>query len=202
VCKYSKVLVGAAFVLALVGLAGCSDFDEMKSQRLLQQAQSLIKEGNQDGGEDLLARLAERYPGTQAAAEARTYLLQQANVRGQKLRQEYQPLVDSYVQVLDGFRTLFGRYPATVDELDGGGYIFDTDYFVEITPAGFELYLCLTGDEQGYRLWGFKQNAMLGFSVSGGVALQLAKPEHLLIQIKEFETLGKKGPLTLLRRKL
>ncbi|TLM67130.1 MAG: hypothetical protein FDZ69_05190 [Deltaproteobacteria bacterium] len=196
-----KVLAGTAIVLALGALAGCSDFDEMKSRRLQQQAQSLIKEGNQAAGEELLARLAERYPDSQAAAEARTYLLQQANLRGQKLRQEYAPLVDSYTQVLDGFRALFGRYPATVAELDSGGYIFDSDYLVEITPPGFELYLCLTGDAQGFRLWGVRKDAMLGFSVSGGLPLELVKPEHLLIQLEGFETLDKKGPLTLLRRK-
>ena len=193
-----KVLTGLAMLALLTCLAGCSDFDEIKSRGMLTRAQTFIKEGDQARGEELLVRLAERYPNTQAGEEARTHLQQQANLRGQKLRQEYLPLIESYAQVFDGFKALFGRYPATLAELDSGGYIFDTDYLVEITPPGFELYLCLTGDQQGYRLWGCKKDAALGFTVSGNESMQLVRFEQLQLQMQAYPTLGRKGPLVLL----
>lgn len=152
-------------LLLLVG--GCSDFDEMKSQKLFNQAQRQFAEGGELEAEAILEQLVKQYPRTQMAPRAQRQLDQIRRRREMRERAEFARVLDSYRQVLNGYRSVYSEYPANIAELDASGYFFDTGYLEEITEEGFQVYLWLTGDEQGFRVWCLRAEKPRGYAVDG-----------------------------------
>jgi hypothetical protein len=197
---------GWALALLLVtGLAllnGCSDFDEMKSQRLLLNAQHLFTAGDETQGEELLARLLATYPQTRAAEQARREL-EQLQQQRERERQVYAPILDSYRNVFSAYRSVFGRYPLSARQLDREDFIFDTSYLAEITPEGFRAYLHFAGAELGFRVWCLQEGAPRGYVADGGgnrmQAVTRARIEAELAA--DFLPVQQLGNLTILDRK-
>jgi len=191
------MLLSLGFLL----LGGCSDFDEMKSQRLWLNAQHLLHEGNEAGAEELLATLVARYPETRAADQA-LVLLAQFKTQRERERQAYATILDSYRNVFSAYRAVYGRYPRSVQELDRKDFLFDAAYLAEITPAGYRAYLLFAGEEQGFRVWCLGEGSARGFLANGrDHHLQPMARDQIEVELAAFLPLQQIGSLTILGRK-
>lgn len=157
--------ISVVLVVFVLLLSGCSDFDEMKSKRLLSQAETMMQQGNQLQSEQILADLVARYPGTQSGAVAVKQLDRIQERRELREREEFAKVLDSYQQVLNGYHTLYAGYPRSISALDQSDYFFDSAYLEGITPDGYQVYLLLKGDGSGYRLWCVSQAKARGYAV-------------------------------------
>ena len=156
------LVVFTAFALLL---SGCSDFDEMKSSKLLSQAETLMEQGDELQAEQVLADLVAKYPETQAGEKAGKQLFKIQKQRELRERAEFTKVLESYQQVLDGYRVLYAAYPSSVPELDKSDYFFDSTYLESITPVGYQVYLWLKADGSGYRAWCVSEGKSLGYAV-------------------------------------
>lgn len=191
-------------LLGLSGLlGGCSDFDEMKSQRLLLNAQHQFTAGDEAQGEELLTRLLAAYPQTRAAVQARQELEQLRTRRELAERQRYAPILDSYLNVFSAYRSVYRRYPLSTAELDREDFPFDTNYLAEITPPGYRAYLHFTGGGDGFRLWCLEEGAARGYLADGrgNRPLAVARAELEAEIAAYFLPLQQFGNLTILGRK-
>ena len=150
--------------LALV-FGGCSDFDEMKGQRLLKQAETLLEKGDEVTAEVALSDLVAQYPTTQAGLKGRKQLQYIQFVREKREKMEFSNVLDSYEQVLDGYRSMYSEYPRSINSLDDGDYFFDLAYLEESTPENYQVYLFLKEDGSGYRLWCVRAELERGYAV-------------------------------------
>ena len=145
--------VWVVMVACTLLLSGCSDFDEMKSKRLLTQAEDLMQQGNELQAEQAFADLLAQYPGTQSGAVASKYLSRIQKQRELRERQAFAKVLDSYQQVLNGYHALYAEYPRSLSALNESGYFFDSAYLEELTPENYQVYLWLKSDGSSYRLW-------------------------------------------------
>lgn len=151
-------------VLAIV-LAGCSDFDEIKSQRLHREAVQLMEQGESIKAEEILTGLLARYPGSRSSTAARQQLETLQQLRQQHERRARR-LVESYLQVLTGYQSLYGRYPASLGEMDSSDYFFDSAYLTELAGDTYQVYVRLNGEGQGFDAWFFVDNWPQGYQIS------------------------------------
>ncbi len=189
-----------ALVLPLLLLAGCSDFDEMKSRRQLVQAEALLQEGQEAQAEELLVLLLNRYPGTQAADGARRHLQRLQDKREMLERQAFEEILGSFQQVLSGYRTLHAGYPASLEALDASGYFFDTSYLEEVVPAGYRVYLWLYEDGSGYRAWCVADDKPRGYAIDeqGGRVVPFEREAELEKFSQRFQEAFRGGRLVAL----
>jgi len=145
------LLAMGLMVAALLG--GCSDFDEMKSQRLLIQAKTLVDQGDLQQAEQVLAETVSLYPNTRAGDIAQQQLKRIQQRREFQEQQQFAKILGSFQQVLNGYREAYAEYPRSLTALDTSGYFFDTAYLDEIIPEGFQVYLLLASDGRGYQAW-------------------------------------------------
>lgn len=196
-----RVLLGGLMVAALLLLGGCSDFDEMRSQSMLNQAEVLLNDGAESDAEVLLRAVVEQYPRTKAADGAARHLLQIQKRRDFIERQEFAKVLDSYRQVFNGYRSVYAAYPQSMAEFDQSGYFFDSSYLQEITPADFQVYLWLTGDSRGFKAWCVRADKERSYFVDGS-SPRLIKQARDLAQAElqeKFEVVDQKGSLYLVR---
>ena len=162
--------ISVVLVMFVLLLGGCGDSDETKSKNLLNQAETLLQQGDELQAEQLLADLVARYPETQSGATASKHLERiqaQRDLRERNLReqQEFTKVLDSYQQVLNGYHALYAGYPRSISALDQSDYFFDSAYLEEITPDGYQVYLLLKSDGSGYRLWCVNKAKDRGYAV-------------------------------------
>jgi hypothetical protein len=156
----SVVLLAVALVFG-----GCSDFDEMKSQRLFSQAETLLEKGDEAAAEIALSDLVAQYPATQAGLKGRKQLQYIQFVREKRERMDFSKIIDSYEQVLNGYRSIYAEYPRSIASFDESDYFFDLAYLEEITPENYQVYLFLQEDGSGYRLWCVRDELERGYAV-------------------------------------
>jgi hypothetical protein len=149
----------------VLSVTGCSDFDEMKSQRALIEANKLLEQGEEFKAEAALSELVVKYPQTQAAEVAAKSLYRIKRQREFRERKEFAKILDSYQQVLAGYHALYAEYPGTIAELDQSGYFFDKAYLDEITPDGYRVYLWLKEDGSGYGAWSVAVDKPRGYAI-------------------------------------
>jgi len=145
-------------------LSGCGDSDEMKSQKLLGQAETLMQQGNESQAEQVLADLIAKYPGTQSGAAAGKHIDRIQVQRELQESESFVKVLGSYQQVLNGYHALYAEYPRSVSALDQSEYFFDSAYLEGITPDGYQVYLWLKGDGSGYQLWCVSQKQDRGYT--------------------------------------
>lgn len=192
------VFLLAGFVLLCLG--GCSDFEEMKGQRMMLQVEALMEQGAEKQAEEKLTELIALYPGSQAGKRAvRQLAIVQRNREQRELR-EFTKILDSYQQVLKGYRALYAEYPSSLSVLDESDYFFDSVYLDDITPAGYRVYLWLNVDGSGYRVWCVADDNERGYTV--GTAqnhLVTFERDNALQKIKSgFQAVAVSEKLTLL----
>ena len=198
---FLKVLAVWMMVLAIV--SGCSDFNEMKTSKLHDQAQRLIEQGDTYQAEKVLAELVAKYPGARLAGPAAQ---QHKNLQRQREQQEqrlYSRLLDSYRQVFDGYLSLYGEYPGSLEAFDSSGYFFDSDYLAEIIGDKMNVYLWLPGDKRGFLLWCLHDDPARGFQLTGNSAQPIPfERQQVLLELESrYRVAGRKGNLAILQPK-
>jgi hypothetical protein len=163
--KVTYRLISVVLLALALVFGGCSDFDEMKAQRLFNQAETLFEKGDETGAEVALADLVAKYPNTQAGLKGRKQLQYLKFVREKRERMEFSKILDSYEQVLNGYRSVYSEYPRSIASLDESGYFFDLAYLQEITPENYQVYLFLQEDGSGYSLWCVRDELERGYAV-------------------------------------
>lgn len=148
-------------------VGACSDFDEMKSQKLYAQAQRQVEEGQRTEAEETLTRLLELYPDTQMALRAKGQLDQIRQQRISNERKKFSRVLDSYRQVFSGYYSVYAEYPKSISEFDTSGFFFDSQYLAEVAGENFQVYLWLTGGDEGFRAWCVDDESSRGYSVDG-----------------------------------
>jgi len=193
--------ISVVLVMFALLLSGCSDFDEMKSKRLLGQAETLMQQGNELQAEQVLADLLARYPGTQSGAVASKHLDRIQTQRELREREGFAKVLDSYQQVLNGYHALYAEYPRSVSALDQSEYFFDSAYLEGITPDGYQVYLWLKGDGSGYQLWCVNQKQDRGYTIEAlSYKLVSFKRDEILETLKtRFQTTTWNGKLVALQ---
>jgi len=196
---FVKNLMLWLMVLPLV--AGCSDFNEMKSSKLHGQAQRLVEQGETYQAEKVLDELVEKYPGSRLAVPAAQ---QRESLQRQREQQEhrlYSRLLDSYRQVFDGYLSLYGEYPGSLEAFDNSGYFFDSDYLAEIIDDRMNVYLWLPGDKRGFLLWCLHDEPARGFQLIGNSAraTPFERQQGLLELENRFRVADRKGNLKILQ---
>lgn len=175
--------VAIVFVSFVLLLSGCSDFDEMKSQRLLIQAETLIQQGNELQAEQVLTDLVARYPATQSSRDANKHLYRIQKQRELRERRAFAKILDSYRQVLDGYYALYAEFPRSLSALDQSDYFFDSPYLEEIVPDDYQVFLWLKSDGSDYRVWCVTLEKERGYSVNA--------KSNRLVPFKQNEVVAK-----------
>ena len=158
-------LLTMGLTVAALLLGGCSDFDEMKSQRMLIQAKTLVDQGDLQQAEQVLTELVTRYPNTHAGDTARQHLVRIQARREAQDQQQFAKILGSYQQVLNGYRAVYAEYPRSLSALDASGYFFDAAYLDEIIPEGFQVYLLLAHDGRDYQAWCMAAGQKRGYAL-------------------------------------
>lgn len=194
---FKAVVIGFAVLV----LGGCSDFDEMKSKRLLAQAEALMQQGQTEQAESLFVELLAKYPATQAGEVAEKQLAHLQKNREMREREVFAKVIESYRQVLEGYRSLYAEYPRSLPLLDQSGYFFDSAYLEEIVPEGYQVYLWLESGGSGYRLWCVSPLLERSYAAeSSGRALLPIKRDDAITQIKDtFDAAAWAGKLVALQ---
>ncbi|HEY5672532.1 MAG TPA: hypothetical protein VIR78_02385 [Malonomonas sp.] len=111
--------------------------------------------------------------------------------------------IKSLPRVIEGYKSFYRRWPQSMQDFDNGEYFFDTDYQAESIAKGFTVYLALTNDETGYKLWVLPENAKSGYLLTeDGKSLTELSTELLLSQIdSSYRQEAKKGALIFLTTK-
>jgi hypothetical protein len=184
-------------------LSGCSDFDEMKSQRALIKAEALMEQGLEEEAMQALSKMIAMYPATNAGEVAQKHLVRIERQRERRERMAFTRVLDSYRQVLNGYRSLYSEYPRTLSDMDEKGYFFDAAYLEEVTPAGYTVFLWLREDGSGYRLWSTNDGKERGYSLgSESYTYSAFETEEQLDKLRgRFATDSWSSPLVLLRSK-
>lgn len=196
---FLKVLTVWLMVLTIV--SGCSDFNEMKSSKLHDQAQRLIEQGETYQAEKVLAELVAKYPGSRLAGPAAEQQERMQRQREQQEQRLYSRLIDSYRQVFDGYLSLYGEYPGSLEDFDSSGYFFDSDYLAEIIGDRMNVYLWLPGDKRGFLLWCLHDEPARGFHLVGnaGGPVPFERQQGLSELENRFRVAGRKGNLKILQ---
>ena len=178
-CQFVRI----GFVICALLASGCSDFDEMKSQRAYIQAEALLQQGKELQAEQALADLVARYPETRSGTKAGKRLFQIQRQRELRERVAFAKILDSYQQVFNGYQSLYAGYPRSLAELDQSDYFFDSAYLEELIPEGYQVYLWLQSDGSGYLAWCVTPHK------EGGYALE--SQNRQLVAFKRDEILEK-----------
>lgn len=182
--KNFSLFLGSALLSIVLLLGGCSDFDEMKSQRALIQAEVLLEKGQEEDAVSALTELIERFPSTQSREVAQRHLIRIEKQRERRERMAFAKVLDSYRQVLNGYQSIYAEYPKSAASLDESGYFFDVAYLEEVTPENYRVYLWLKSDGSGFRVWCTIDGKEKGYSVESG-SVRLSP----LVQQKTLEEL-------------
>ena len=154
------------FAALTLMLNACGDSDETKAKHLLSQAEGLMQQDSQLQAEKILNDLIAKYPKTQSGGAASKYLQRIQKERElQGSKGDIVKVVDSYQQVIDGYRALYAEYPRSIAALDQSDYFFDSAYLKEVTPDGYKVYLWLNSDGSSYRVWCVAQKPGIGLAV-------------------------------------
>jgi hypothetical protein len=172
-------------VLLALALGGCGDSDEVKGQHLLTQAETLLEQGDDVAAEVVLTDLLAQYPSSQAAVKGRKQLQSISDLRKERASLAFSKILNSYIQVLDGYRAMYSEFPRSIATLDESDYFFDSSYLNEITPKDYQVYLLLQGDGSGYRLWCVNTESDRGYAVdTDGKKLLPFEPVKNLAELK------------------
>ena len=68
-------------------------------------------------------------------------------------------LLDSYQQVLAGYKAMYGHYPASVKDLD------QSDYLADLAGKDFQVYLWLAADGSTFKVWCLQTGKAQGYLV-------------------------------------
>jgi hypothetical protein len=108
---------------------------------------------------------------------------------------------DRVNSVLSGYRAYRGQAPGKLADLDQGDYMFDSQYLADIVPADSLLYLELTPELDGTRLWlETSGEARVASRYLTGTQIETLDKTELQKIKSSWQTLASVGRLTQVKR--
>lgn len=132
---------------------------EEKAKSQLDAAYKIEQSGQFDQALVFYDQLINEYGGTEAAKLAGDYIDRVNLYKERLLAQEARKYLERIALVLNGYREMMGTMPTSIQQLDGGDYMFDSDYIAEIPPEGFACYLRFEPVTSSYSLFSLKDSA-------------------------------------------
>lgn len=173
---------------------------EKKAQALFDQAALAEKGGDLVDAAARYQQLLAEFPKTKVAEQA-LLALQKVQQRQESMRKQaaYQS-IDSIVKVIDGYKSMYNRFPGRVRDFDKGDFFFDSEYMAGTVPVGSSVYLAL-GGSGAYRLWTFKGEEPEGYVLDGkgGVFEKATRAQALAELSAQYIEEKKSGGLVFLR---
>ncbi len=134
---------------------------------------------------------------SQAQTEQTSIRLQQKS-RDEKLH-AYDAM-KSLPRVVQGYKSVYRHWPQSIRDFDNGDYFFDSDYMAESINKGFIVYLALTANDPGYKLWSLPERSEYGYQLAeNGRNLAKSNKAQLLAEIeRDYHIEAQKGALIFL----
>ena len=184
-------------ILAISLLTACSDsaadkaatqaLSDARAQEQLLPAQQAIA---------LYQVVIDKYPKTKQAEQA-----QAATLRVKRHQQYVQYkrssglILERVSTVLEGYQAFTGKFPLKLQDLDSGGYMFDSAYLADILPDDVVLYVELGADKTATCMWLQQtgQEQILSRNLAGSQLKDLSLAELQALQAKwqEIATVGR-----------
>jgi len=141
-------------VCVFVLLLGCSNHSkEQEAKQALDKAESQAQSLAFEQSLALYQSVIDAYPQTPQAETARQAINRLQRQRDEQFKSDAAKVLERMSTVLDGYQAFAGTLPLNLQDLDAGGYMFDSQYLAEILPAGAQVYLTLNAEKLGTQMW-------------------------------------------------
>jgi len=151
------LMVVIAIVAILLVVWFTAPGKEEKAATALIEAQKIEESGKLSEAIEAYQKVVTSYLGTKAADEAAANIERvKANV-ARAATLEAIKVLERLALVLNGYQEMLGALPASIQQLDSGEYMFDSEYMAEIPPEGFTCYVLFEPTNATYQLFSFQQ---------------------------------------------
>jgi len=163
------IIVICAIIAILLVVWFVTPSREEKAKAQLDAIYKVEQSGQFDQAISQYEALIAEYESTQAAKLAADYIVRVNRYKDRLLEQEVRKNLERIALVLNGYREMMGTMPASIEQLDSGEYMFDSDYIAEIPFEGFMCYLRFEPVASSYTLFSLKDGAekVIRFDASG-----------------------------------
>ena len=163
------IIVICAIIAILLVVWFVTPSREEKAKAQLDAIYKVEQSGQFDQAISQYEALIAEYESTQAAKLAADYIVRVNRYKDRLLEQEVRKNLERIALVLNGYREMMGAMPASIEQLDSGEYMFDSDYIAEIPFEGFMCYLRFEPVASSYTLFSLKDGAekVIRFDASG-----------------------------------
>jgi hypothetical protein len=80
--------------------------------------------------------------------------------------------VKTIPRVLQGYKSIYHHWPRSIKDFDNGEFFFDSGYLADSISKGFTVYLALTDDVSGFKIWSFPERSKSAYQLAAdGVSL-------------------------------
>jgi len=126
---------------------------EEAAKAQLDAAYQIEQSGQFDQAVALYEKLIAEYQGTKAAELAADYIARVDRYKERLLIQDVRKNLERVALVMNGYREMMGTMPVSINQLDSGEYMFDSDYLAEIVPEGYTYYLRFEPSTSSYTIY-------------------------------------------------
>lgn len=141
-------------VCVFVLLLGCSNHSkEQEAKQALDKAESQTQSLAFEQILALYQSVIDTYPQTPQAETALQAIIGLQRQRADLFKSDVAKALERMSTVLDGYQAFAGTLPSNLQDLDAGGYMFDSQYLAEILPAGAQVYLALDAEKLRTQMW-------------------------------------------------
>ena len=135
------VIVACSIVIILLILWSVQPDLEDEAQAQLDAAYKVELAGELEKAVFQYEAVIDKYADTEAARSAADNIKRVKRYQERMLIQEVRRNLERVALVLDGYRSVAGQHPGSIEQLDNSQYMFDSDYVAEIPQEGFTYYL-------------------------------------------------------------
>ncbi len=156
--KKSMFVAIIVLVVVVVGVLMVLPSREEKAQAQYDAALKVEISGEYNQAIALYQVLLKEYDDTEAGASALDAITRVERLKDRALIREARKGFNSVSLVLEGYRSMKGKLPTSIEQLDTDEYLFDSDYLAEIVPEGFVYTLRFNRDDmkEKYSLYIYK----------------------------------------------
>ena len=173
-----------------------------KSLSAYEEAVAIERTADSERAMTLYDKIIADYPGTEGAALAEKGKLRIDDAREQALKKAMRDQVARLLLALNGYQSMFGKFPASISDLDDGEYFFDSDYLSEMIPQPYTTYLALSADDPP-RIWPLHadKDSVYASIDQEGTLQQMSKSDALQEIEAGYTEVARKGQMVFLQSK-
>ena len=175
-----NIIIAAVVVIAIAIIVwAVMPNREEKATAQLDTIYKVEQAGQFDQAVSQYEALIKEYEGTQAAALAADYIERVKGYQERKLIQDVRKNLERVGLVMNGYREMMGDIPTSLEQLDSGEYMFDSDYIAEIPPEGYTYHLRFEPAVRSYTIFSRKDGAAtaIRYDASGKTSV-VSRPEY------------------------